>query len=302
MNGGRLHFYLRRPGHKPIPLPHETDPGFLAAYQAAIASTEAETPKHKVGGDSFAALVDAWQASAHFRQLSAATQNNYRRILSRMSNEDYADHKVRDFEAKHIRRFVARRSDTPAAANHWLRLFRMLFQFAVEDGWREADPTLGVKRLKEAGEGAKSWSESEIEQFERRWPSGSPPRLALALLLYTGQRRSNVVRMGWDDVQDGMLLVRQVKTGSRLLIPIHEMLLREIEQQPATAALFLLTREGLPKGFTPNGFYMRFVAWFSDAGLGAGLSPHGLRKAAARRSPLGGIGLHAASDSVDHRS
>ena len=35
--------------------------------------------------------------------------------------------------------------------------------------------------------------------------------------------------------------------------------------------------------FTANGFYMRFSEWRERAGLPAGLSPHGLRKATGRR-------------------
>lgn len=299
---GRLHFYLRRPGHQSIALPHEADPGFMAAYTAAMASTEQPQPRPKRGGDTLAGLIDAWQQSAHFRQLGPSTQENYRRILRRMAREDYADHKVRDFEGKHLRRFVARRAETPAAANHWLRLFRLLFGFAVDDGWRDTDPSIGVKRLKEAGEGAQSWSEEQIAQFEGRWPRGSIQRLALALLLYTGQRRSDVVRMGWRDVVGGMIRVKQVKTGEVLDIPIHEALLSELECCASTAATFLTTREENSRSFTPNGFYMRFVSWCAEAGLPPGLSPHGLRKAAARRLAEAGCTPHQIASITGHKT
>jgi integrase len=41
-----------------------------------------------------------------------------------------------------------------------------------------------------------AWSVAEIEQFEAKYPIGTKARLALALLLYTGQRRSDVVLFG----------------------------------------------------------------------------------------------------------
>jgi len=299
---GRVHLYLRRPGYKAVALPKEDDPGFLAAYQVALAGTEAPQERPKIGSDTFAGLIDAWRRSAHFMQLGASTRSNYSRILSRMAAEDFASHKVRDFEGRHIRAFVARRAETPAAANHWLRLFRLLFQFAVMDDWRATDPTIGVKRLKEVGDGAKSWSDAEIAQYESRWPAGSQQRLALYLLLYTGQRRSDVVRMGWDDVRDGLLRVRQIKTGAVLMIPIHEMLLREIERCDASAQTFLMTRESTPRPHTPNGFYMRFVGWCRDASLPAGLSPHGLRKAAARRLAEAGCTPHQIAAITGHRT
>ena len=38
---------------------------------------------------------------------------------------------------------------------------------------------------------------------------------------YTGQRRSDVVKMGYQHVKDGMISVVQQKTGKRLWIPLH---------------------------------------------------------------------------------
>ena len=39
--------------------------------------------------------------------------------------------------------------------------------------------------------------------FEQHWPIGTKQRLAFALMLYTGQRRSDVHRMTWADVSEG---------------------------------------------------------------------------------------------------
>lgn len=50
-----------------------------------------------------------------------------------------------------------------------------------------------------------TWTEDEIAVCERQWSIGTTVRLAIALLLYTDQRRSDVVRMSCADVQDGMI-------------------------------------------------------------------------------------------------
>jgi integrase len=195
--------------------------------------------------------------------------------------------------------FIARKADTPAAANHWLRMFRLVFEFAVNDGRIEVNPTLGVQRLKEKAEGAKSWDDEEISAFEARWPSGSVQRLALYLLLYTGQRRSDVVRMGWRDVESGMIALTQVKTGSALLIPIHPRLADELEHADRGLDTFLQTSRGQS---STTGFYNRFVQWVHEAGLPAGLSPHGLRKAAARRLAEAGCTVHQIAAITGHRT
>jgi len=54
--------------------------------------------------------------------------------------------------------------------------------------------------------------------------------------------------------------------------------------------------------FTANGFYMRFKSWVAKAGLPLGLSPHGLRKAAARRLAEAGATEHQIAAVTGHKS
>lgn len=296
---GKTRMYLRRPGHKRVALPDETDPTFFAAYQAALATTEkpaARPPRPK----TLASLIHEWMKAPRFLALTPASQTTYGRILLRMQKEDYADHLVTDFTALHVRRFVARLGDRPASANHRLKMFRLLFDYAVDDGWRTDNPASAVKRLREKAEGAASWTDEQIEQFASRWPTGSVPRLALALLLYTGQRRSDVVRMGWKHVRGDLIEVIQQKTGAVLLIPIHPLLQTELEAANDGAETFLQRQDG--EAFTPNGFYMRFKSWRAESGLPDGLSPHGLRKAAARRLAEAGCSAHEIASITGHAS
>nr|WP_061509799.1 tyrosine-type recombinase/integrase [Gluconobacter thailandicus] len=290
--------YLRRPGHKRIALPDERDPAFFQKYQQALASTEQAAPKPP-RPQTLASLIDIWMEKAPaFQQLSEASQVTYRRILLHMQKEDYADFLVSEFKTRNVRRFIERFADRPAAANHRLKMFRLLFEYAVNEDWRPDNPASAVKRLREKAEGAASWTDEQIEQFERRWPVGSVPRLALALLIYTGQRRSDVVRMGWKHVRGDLIEVKQQKTGAVLLIPIHPLLQVEIEAANDGAETFLQRQDGIP--FTANGFYMRFKSWREEAGLPDGLSPHGLRKAAARRLAEAGCSAHEIASITGH--
>jgi integrase len=63
----------------------------------------------------------------------------------------------------------------------------------------------------------------------------------MALLLYTGQCRSDVVTMGPQHIdKKGAIHVRQVKTGAALVIPVHSALQTIIDvtvtEQPKSAA------------------------------------------------------------------
>lgn len=84
----------------------------------------------------------------------------------------------------------------PYAARSWLATLRSLCQFAIKRGWLRTDPTAGIKQRSVKSDGFHCWTDDEIAQFEAYHAIGSKPRLALALLLYTAQRRSDVVRMG----------------------------------------------------------------------------------------------------------
>src|SRR5262249_28072825 len=143
-----------------------------------------------------------------------------------------------------------------------------------------------------------SWTEDEIAQFETQHLVGSRARLALDLLLYTGQRRSDVVRMGRHHVRDGMLQVIQDKGGVELQVPVLPAL---ADTMAATAdhLTFLVTEFGRP--FTAAGF----GNWFRDRCNEAGLrhcSAHGLRKAAARRLAEAGCTVHQIAAITGHTS
>ena len=292
---GKYRLYFRRPGHQSIRLPAQEDARFLLAYQEALAKTE--TIERPPEPKTLAYLIDLWIESARFMSLGKNTQTNYRRLLLSIQKAPYADDYVEHFQTLHLRRFVAEFSDRPAAANHRIKLFRMLFDYAVDDGWRADNPAIPLKRYKEKADGAETWSDEQIQQYEDHWPSGSVQRRALALLLYTGQRRSDVVRMERKHLRGDIIEVTQQKTGTSLMIPVHPNLMTELIQAPENGN-FLQRRNG--ESFTANGFYMRFKSWRDAAGLPDGLSPHGLRKAAARRLAEAGCTAHQIAAITGH--
>jgi integrase len=62
-----------------------------------------------------------------------------------------------------------------------------------------------VRYLRSKGDGHHTWSIEEVERFELRHPIDSKARLAMALMLYTGQRRSDAIRIGPKHAKDGWL-------------------------------------------------------------------------------------------------
>jgi integrase len=201
-------------------------------------------------------------------------------------------------EAKHVNAILGELAEKPGAAKKLRHRLRQIMQHAVDLGWRTDNPVLVSKKIKHRSDGFVPWTEEEIAKFEAHWPSGSKPRLALSLLLYTGQRRSDMVRMGQQHVTGSRISVVQVKTGARLMIPIHPALKVEIAQHKDDMT-FLRTEYGKP--FSVAGF----GDWFKDKVTKAeieGRTAHGLRKAAGRRLAEAGCTAHEIMSILGHVS
>lgn len=274
---GRQYVYFRR-GDQRVALPPLGTAGFFAAYEKALNAPVAQ-PRAAEG--SFAALATSWYRSNSFRQLAPSSQATYRRHMERFLGQ-YGALPVDEVRAKHLRQIIEREQDTPAQANALLNVLRKVLKHAVAKEMIEQNPAKQVERLGYKKKPHPTWSEADIATFEARWPVGTRARLALALLLYTGQRRSDVIRMGPQHIRDGFLHVRQQKTGKDLDIPVHPALAETLAACPAEHLAFLVTEAGAPFA-SGTAFYNWFVDVARRAGLPAGLSPHGLRKATCCR-------------------
>ena len=281
---GRPRHYFRRSGFKQVPLPGL--PGsaeFMAAYQAALALGERQ--RHEIGAGrskpgTVAAAVSGYYGSLDFANLAEGTRRERRRILEHFRAE-HGDKCIALLKREHIEKMVAVKSSTPGAATNFLVAIQALLRYAKAVGLRTDDPTIGIRRPKIRSAGIYTWTEEDIAAFERCHPIGTRARLALSLLLYTAQRRSDIVILGRQHVRDGVMQIRQSKTGNVLQIPIHPELQRSLDVTPSDHLTFLVSHYGKP--FTPDAFAMWFRRECVKAGLPKCASVHGLRKAACRR-------------------
>jgi integrase len=183
-----------------------------------------------------------------------------------------------------MQRIVNEKSVTPFAQRNFLNTLRAMFKWATAEGRIPEDRTLGVTRVKAKTTGYKTWSEDHIARFEAAHPIGTKARLAFSLLLYTGQRRGDVVKMGRQHVHNGILTIDQGKTDggeeAHVEIPMHPKLREIIDATPSGHLTFLVTHFGKP--YTAAGFGNLFRELCDEAGC-PDVSAHGLRKATARR-------------------
>jgi integrase len=296
---GKPRFYFRRPGFKVVPLPGlPWSPPFMAAYEAALAGQPAEIGSARTNPGTVRALAVSYFNSSDFSSLKPSSQAIYRGVIDRFCIQ-YGNNRVAGLKREHVVRLMAARAERPVAANTLRKVLRAMMKHAVEICLRADDPTRDVRAIRVKSDGFHSWNDDEIAQFEKRHPTGTPARLALALLLYTGQRRSDVVRMGPQHIRNGVLGVRQQKTGFELAIPVHSTLAAVIAETPTYHLTFLTNQFGRP--FTAG----YFGQWFREQCDMAGLrhcSAHGLRKAAARRLAEAGCTAHEIAAITGHAS
>ncbi|KQT59916.1 hypothetical protein ASG52_19475 [Methylobacterium sp. Leaf456] len=189
--------------------------------------------------------------------------------------------------AKAIRVLSDRRADKREAANGRLKAVRQVFAYGVEAQLTDANPARDVPYLRGKTDGFHTWSVEEVAQYVARHPPGSKVYLALALLLFVGCRRADVVALGRQHVRKGWLRYTQHKNRNRapvtLELPVLPILQRSIDALPVPATetiglTFLETEWGKP--FTANGFGNWFRKRCTEAGL-PHCTAHGLRKAGA---------------------
>jgi integrase len=246
---GNVRIYFRRLGFLKIRL-HGL-PGseeFQSAYAFALAKTQAgETPRKTMQAErgSLAWLCLNYYQSADFRRLDARTQRVRRLILDGMCKSAAGPLPYNKLTPLSILKWRDAKADRPEAANALIKALRQLYAFAIEYRHAIKNPAMDVKYLKGNSEGFHSWSQEEIARFEAFHPVGSKARLALALLLYTGQRRSDIVLFGRQHLRREWLHFTQQKNRARkpitLTLRLHPDLQRIIEATPSGALAFLVT-------------------------------------------------------------
>lgn len=278
---GALRVYFRRGGRR-TPLPNDiTSPAFERAYADALAAsaTKRQERQDKPQQGTIGALIISYQQSLDYRDLRETTKAGYQSRMKILATQ-HGHRSIEGLTPERIEeKVLGPYGDKPGQRLALLKMLRVLIRHARKKKWIDHDPSQGIKRPK-SGE-IRSWTETEIAQFEARWPIGSPQRLGFSLMLYTGQRRSDAHRMTWADTTARTIRVIQQKTGAKLTIPLDRRLRAVLDATPRQHVTILNTAFGQP--FTVDGFSQFLRDAITAAGLPLECQPHGLRSAAGRR-------------------
>ena len=154
-------------------------------------------------------------------------------------------------------RHVARVRDEAKgnAANRRVECLRALFKWAMSQGHASRNPAKQPEFVRVVSEGYRAWTRDNILALDRRHPVGTKARLALALFLYPGQRRSDVLQLGPLNVRGNRLVHLQHKgrgikgrviKPNRRDIPLVPPLRAVLDASPLGKITFLETAYGKP--------------------------------------------------------
>lgn len=288
---GNVRIYYRAKGTKKVRLrgtPWTLE--FMAAYEDAMG--EAPKPaKSGIGVGTWRWLCTKYFAEcADYKRLDPRTRHVRRLILEATFEEPIAPGSPRSFGDMPLSKMTAdavevlrdRKLEFPEAANARVKAIRQVLKFGVRRKFVSFNPSRDVEYLRTGSTGYHTWTVDEVRQFQERHAVGTKARLAFALLIFTGQRRSDIVRFGKQHAKGGKLTFTQHKGRNRkpkhLVLPILPALQQVIDASRCGDLTFLVNDLGRP--FTEAGFGNKFRDWCNQAGL-PHCTAHGLRKAGA---------------------
>ncbi|AQX19883.1 tyrosine-type recombinase/integrase [Bartonella sp. WD16.2] len=263
---------------------------FVDNYTLALKEAQNGLPRQikrtRLMEGSFDWLMHQYLQSMQWHNQAESTKKVKQRILNNIS-QHIGTCSYKSIEKQHILDAVERRRETPAAARHFLTALNGLFNWAVDNSLLHRNPAFNIKPPKSFNtEGFSPWLEEDIDKYHQRWPLGTHERVWIDVLLYTGLRRGDVVRVGWKDVTDNIIHLKTEKSKFQtdVFLPILPELAKTLETGPIGDETFICGKGGTK--LTKETFGNLFRDACNEAGIKK--SAHGLRKLAATRAANAG--------------
>lgn len=276
-------FYLRE---------HPNTAAGKAELASKLAGQDNPAPRYPIGTVGWAA--GRYVASAAFLGRKGAKRQHTSRLILDKFVADYATDRIADFRFDHIEAILlktarhwtdekGRKRGGPHAAVNLRGQIKPLFAYAYKlMRLPGKNPVEEAAAISAPTKGFHSWTEEEIGIYRAHHAIGTKARLALEIILWTAQRRSDAALFGPEHLRDGKVHFVAGKNNASLWLPAAPQMLAAIKAMPVVGTkTFMVTEYGKP--FTGPGFGNKFREWCNEAGL-PHCSAHGVRKALARRA------------------
>ena len=195
--------------------------------------------------DTVGALIDAFEADwpKLRRKIAESTKDQYKRQFRR-ARKMWGALAAKGLRPSHVRQAMEKLAETPGAANNFLGAMQALSKWGRAKGLLDFPLTDGVEAYQMDG-GHKPWTDEQIKVAHEHLTGDV--RKGVMLLLYTGQRGSDMVRLGPTMIDDGGFDLGwrgQQKTGTRPWCPIFPELKKEMDTWEKRPGPFVRNKEG----------------------------------------------------------
>lgn len=196
---------------------------------------------------TFGALADAWHEKKKADKKGNKSVGLQWRRLERHVLPRWRDRRLVDIKRSDVRELVGG-IEGDILPNRVLAIVRTLFRFALSQDWLEASPAEGIDKPKE--ENARDRF-LDMAEATRVWDAagllGYPYGQFIRALMLTGQRRTEVASMKWNDVDlDGgtwMLKAPDTKAERAHLVPLSAAVVELLKALPRLGP-YVFTTDG----------------------------------------------------------
>lgn len=254
-----------------------------------------EAPRGPAAG-TVAGVLRQYIGSPEWAATRPSTKRNRRLYLIELERIGNAPIKeLRRREILSIRDALARTRGT-GAANQFIQSTSAFLSWALNREWVEANTAARIGMLPYTP--LPAWTKEMVRDAIRDLPEHLSRVVTLAL--FTGQRRGDLCKMRWADIDGRSLHVVQEKTGTELWIPMHPVLVQAMSTWPKTSDHILT---GLRGGPMTKFNLTRSMNDAQEKGIiKAGFNVHGLRKLAATLLAEAGCSTHEIAAITGHKT
>lgn len=272
---GRWYVYHRETGKR-----IEAEFG-TAEFFNELAILERRVKREAALPGTLGGLLASYRASRAYLDLASATRTGYARMMNFLMP-------INDMPLTELTpQFIAGLRDGVAEkhgrrqANYVMAVISVACEHGREHGIVRENPVKGVKRMRrdrQAPRANRPWTAAERRAVIERVPDQL--KVPIALAMFTGLRKSDILRLPKSAIRDGRIWRRTSKTGYQVSIPLHPDLVKLLQAAAAHDAITIAaTTNGTP--WSESGFNSTFIKAIRrlerEGAVEPGLTFHGLR-------------------------
>lgn len=238
-------------------------------------------------------VVREYARSRRFTSLSDSTKRQYMDAMRDIENT-VGTMNIEEIRRRDLIRAFEGMSDRPAIANRFGRVCSIIFNYAVDMEYCGGNP---AQRLTPFKLGTwKQWTKEEVDKVIA--VNHHIVSTAVALAYYTAQRETDILNMKWSDIKNGVLKVKQSKTGTLLEIAVAPQLNEILKKVPKRSEHIVCSAMG--EKITGPAFRNMLKRVTRSVGVDAPF--HGLRKTVGSRLAENGRSVNEIAAVLGHKT